>query len=100
MEENCQENNAMNDILKSVEVRGRIERLIELAKGDKAKCMGEYEQEGRREMNHPMNVIRPMEKACRADRLKHLLRIIYNNGMEGYSNTDDQIYDWLIDCIR
>ena len=95
-----EENNAVNEILKAVEIRGRIERLIGYAEKDKAECLGEYEREGRKENNHPMNTIKPLEKACGADRLKYMLKILYNNGMDGYGNSDDQIYQWLKESIR
>lgn len=99
--ENCQENNqAMNDILKSVKVRGRIERLIKCAESDKAKHLDRLGREERHEQNHPMNLIKPMEDACRADRLKLMLTILYNDGIDGYANDDDQIYSWLFEGIR
>ncbi len=106
MEGNCQENNeAMNDILKSVEVRGRIERLINLAEEKRVGYLEELDREKSinrttNNKNHPMNLIRPMENSCKAARLKYLLTVLYNDGIDGYMNSDDQILDWLYDGIR
>ena len=92
--------NAMNDILKSVEVRGRLERLIRLTEEKRQHYLGVFEKEDRKERNHPLNRIRPVENACKADRLNQLLRILYNDGIDGYANTDDQLFDWLWDYVR
>lgn len=92
--------NAMNDILKSVEVRGRLERLIRLTEEKRQHYLGVFEREDRKERNYPLNRIRPMENACKADRLKQLLVILYNDGIEGYSNTDEQILEWLYDYVK
>ena len=104
MEEKCQENNqAMNNILKSVEIRGRIEKLINLAEEKRVHYLEELDREEsimRKAKNHPMNLIKPMENSCKAARLKYLLTVLYNDGIDGYANTDDQILEWLFESIR